>query len=89
MVELRHKHSAAIEDLNEQMDSLKKTRQQLEKTKQQLEAENADLAHDIKGETPGGGRGPDRRVLGRGWLVTDIMDGLASCVVAEPLSPVK
>ena len=50
MVELRHKHNAAMEGLNEQLDSLKKTKQQLEKTKQQLEAENADLAHDIKGK---------------------------------------
>ncbi|XP_043216625.1 myosin heavy chain, non-muscle-like isoform X2 [Amphibalanus amphitrite] len=51
IVELRHKHNAAMETLNEQLDSLKKTKQQLEKTKQQLEAENADLAHDIKAVT--------------------------------------
>ena len=68
VVELRHKHSAAIEDLNEQMDSLKKTRQQLEKTKQQLEAENADLAHDIKGETAGGGRGPGQTSTREGMV---------------------
>merc|ERR1719273_1494435 len=49
--EMRHKHSAEISQLNNQMDLLKKTKAQAEKGKSQLEAELADLTNELKSVT--------------------------------------
>lgn len=46
--DLRAKHSKIIEDLNEQLDSTRKSKSALEKIKATLEAENADMANDLK-----------------------------------------
>jgi myosin protein heavy chain len=46
--ELRHKHAQALEELNDQLDNVKKAKAALEKAKQNLEAENADMANEIK-----------------------------------------
>lgn len=48
IAELRAKHAKAIEELNEQLDSVKKSKGSLEKAKASLEAENADMANEIK-----------------------------------------
>ncbi|XP_026804698.1 myosin heavy chain, non-muscle isoform X4 [Rhopalosiphum maidis] len=48
ITEMRHKHSQEISVINEQIESLKKSKSQLEKSKQTLEAENADLAAELK-----------------------------------------
>ncbi|XP_050425720.1 myosin heavy chain, non-muscle-like isoform X2 [Adelges cooleyi] len=48
ITEMRHKHSQEISVINEQIESLKKSKSQLEKSKQALEAENADLAAELK-----------------------------------------
>ncbi|XP_049852980.1 myosin heavy chain, non-muscle isoform X1 [Schistocerca gregaria] len=46
--EMRHKYSQEIAAINEQMESVKKTKASLEKAKQQLEAENADLTQELR-----------------------------------------
>merc|ERR1719412_3419395 len=46
--EMRHKPSAEISQLNNQMDQLKKTKTQAEKGKNQLEAELADISNELK-----------------------------------------
>lgn len=46
--ELRQKHNQAIEDLNEQLDALKKAKQSLEKVKSNLETENIEMDKEIK-----------------------------------------
>lgn len=49
--ELRQKHSHAIENLNVEIDQLKKMKSGLDKSKNQLEAENADLANELRSIT--------------------------------------
>merc|ERR1719289_343462 len=46
--EMRHKHSSELASLNNQMDSLKKSKAQAEKGKSTLEAELADLTNELK-----------------------------------------
>merc|ERR1719507_2369067 len=46
--EMRHKHSSELASLNNQLDSLKKTKAQAEKGKSTLEAELADLTNELK-----------------------------------------
>ncbi|XP_065222996.1 myosin heavy chain, non-muscle [Planococcus citri] len=48
LTEMRHKHSQELAEINEQLESLKKSKAALEKAKQGLEAENADLAVELK-----------------------------------------
>lgn len=48
IAELRHKHANVIENLNGELDQLKKLKTGLEKSKGQLEAENADLANELR-----------------------------------------
>ncbi|XP_076043123.1 myosin heavy chain 10 isoform X2 [Oratosquilla oratoria] len=48
IAELRQKHSHALENLNLEIDQLKKHKSGLEKTKSILEAENADFSNDLK-----------------------------------------
>lgn len=48
LTDMRHKHSQELTALNEQLDTVKKTRASLEKAKQTLEAENADLATELR-----------------------------------------
>lgn len=45
--DLRQKHNSAIENLNEQLDLLKKTKSSLEKAKANLEAEKAELTNEV------------------------------------------
>ncbi|GFY78830.1 myosin heavy chain, non-muscle [Trichonephila inaurata madagascariensis] len=45
--DLRQKHNSAIENLNEQLDLLKKTKSSLEKAKTNLEAEKAELTNEV------------------------------------------
>ncbi|XP_063880376.1 myosin heavy chain, non-muscle-like isoform X8 [Scylla paramamosain] len=51
IAELRQKHSHAIENLNVEIDQLKKMKGGLDKAKNQLEAENADLANELRNIT--------------------------------------
>uniref|UniRef100_A0A0P4W6V9 Myosin motor domain-containing protein n=1 Tax=Scylla olivacea TaxID=85551 RepID=A0A0P4W6V9_SCYOL len=51
IAELRQKHSHAIENLNVEIDQLKKMKGGLDKAKNQLEAENADLANELRNVT--------------------------------------
>lgn len=51
IAELRQKHSHAIENLNVEIDQLKKMKSGLDKSKNQLEAENADLANELRNIT--------------------------------------
>ncbi|XP_071519991.1 uncharacterized protein zip isoform X2 [Panulirus ornatus] len=51
IAELRQKHGHALENLNMEIDQLKKMKGGLDKAKCQLEAENADLANELKGLT--------------------------------------
>merc|ERR1719391_1767829 len=51
MTDMRHKHSSELASLNNQLDSLKKSKAQAEKGKAQLEAELADLATELKSIT--------------------------------------
>merc|ERR1719365_508187 len=46
--EMRHKHSSELASLNNQLDSLKKSKAQAEKGKSTLEAELADLTNELK-----------------------------------------
>merc|ERR1719357_1599636 len=46
--EMRHKHSGELASLNNQLDSLKKSKAQAEKGKSTLEAELADLTNELK-----------------------------------------
>lgn len=46
--ELRQKQNNAIENLNQEIDQLKKIKSTLDKGKGQMEAENADLANELK-----------------------------------------
>eukprot|EP00057_Strongylocentrotus_purpuratus_P011170 XP_011665644.1 PREDICTED: myosin-10 [Strongylocentrotus purpuratus] len=46
--DLRHKHNSAIEQLNEQLDNVKKTKSSLEKSKSSLESNNSELSSDLK-----------------------------------------
>merc|ERR1719290_356142 len=48
VTEMRHKHSGELASLNNQLDSLKKTKAQAEKGKSTLEAELADLTNELK-----------------------------------------
>jgi len=48
ILDLRQKQSHAIENLNQEIDQLKKIKSTLDKGKGQLEAENADLANELK-----------------------------------------
>uniref|UniRef100_A0A4D5R920 Myosin heavy chain, non-muscle n=1 Tax=Scolopendra viridis TaxID=118503 RepID=A0A4D5R920_SCOVI len=48
LAELRHKHTQVVEDLNEQLDTLKKSKATLEKTKGTLEAEKNDVNNELK-----------------------------------------
>ncbi|XP_060071746.1 myosin heavy chain, non-muscle-like isoform X4 [Ylistrum balloti] len=45
---IRHKHSAQIQALNEEIENVKKSKASLDKQRQTLEAENTDLAGDLK-----------------------------------------
>lgn len=47
-VELKTKFARQVEELNEQLDSLRKTYANVSKMKQTLEAENVDLANEVK-----------------------------------------
>ncbi|XP_075557544.1 myosin heavy chain 10 isoform X1 [Dermacentor variabilis] len=46
--EIRQKHAQALEELNDNLDNLKKAKATLEKQKANLEAENVDMANEIK-----------------------------------------
>lgn len=46
--ELRTRHTTAMEQLNEQLDQVKRSKASLEKGKQGLESENVDMANEIK-----------------------------------------
>ncbi|KAK7870316.1 hypothetical protein R5R35_003705 [Gryllus longicercus] len=48
IADMRHKHSQEITAINEQLETLKKSKQTIEKAKQQLEAENADLTTELR-----------------------------------------
>merc|ERR1719277_210434 len=48
ITEMRHKHSQDVSQLNNQLDSLKKSKAQAEKGKSTLEAELADLTNELK-----------------------------------------
>jgi len=48
ITDMRHKHSAELSSLNNQLDQLRKTKTQAEKGKAQLEAELADLTNELK-----------------------------------------
>lgn len=48
LTDVRHKHSQEISIINEQLESLRKTKAVLDKQRQTLEAENADLAVELK-----------------------------------------
>merc|ERR1719385_126596 len=48
ITEMRHKHSHELNSLNNQLDSLKKSKAQAEKGKSTLEAELADLTNELK-----------------------------------------
>lgn len=48
LTEIRHKQNQMLENLNEQLETVKKSKLSLEKNKSILEAENADMANDIK-----------------------------------------
>lgn len=45
---MRHKHTAQIQALNEEIENVKKSKASLEKQRQTLEAETTDLAGDLK-----------------------------------------
>lgn len=47
IVDLRQKHNTAIENLNEQLDIVKKAKASLEKAKSNLEAEKAELMNEV------------------------------------------
>ncbi|XP_054717131.1 LOW QUALITY PROTEIN: myosin heavy chain, non-muscle-like [Uloborus diversus] len=47
IADLRQKHNTAIENLNEQLDVIKKTKASLEKAKSNLEAEKAELTNEV------------------------------------------
>lgn len=51
IAELRQKQSHALENLNVEIDQLKKQKSSLDKVKNQLEAENADMANELKSVT--------------------------------------
>ncbi|XP_061174920.1 myosin heavy chain, non-muscle-like isoform X2 [Saccostrea echinata] len=46
--DIKHKYQQQLDQLNEDLDNVKKNKQLLEKTKQTLEAENQDLCNDLK-----------------------------------------
>uniref|UniRef100_T1J1V1 Myosin motor domain-containing protein n=1 Tax=Strigamia maritima TaxID=126957 RepID=T1J1V1_STRMM len=48
LINLRHKQNQVVEELNDQLDNLKKAKLIVDKTKSTLEAENADLANEMK-----------------------------------------
>ncbi|XP_053393233.1 myosin-10-like isoform X7 [Mercenaria mercenaria] len=48
VADMRSKHQQQMEQFNEELENVRKTRAQLEKTKGTLEAENQDLANDLK-----------------------------------------
>ncbi|CAN8030210.1 unnamed protein product, partial [Ixodes persulcatus] len=48
VAELRQKHAQAIEEVNDNLDNVKKAKATLEKQKGNLEAENVDMANEIK-----------------------------------------
>ncbi|XP_037523042.1 myosin heavy chain, non-muscle isoform X1 [Rhipicephalus sanguineus] len=48
VAEIRQKHAQALEELNDNLDNLKKAKATLEKQKANLEAENVDMANEIK-----------------------------------------
>merc|ERR1712106_913593 len=48
ITDMRHKHSAELSSLNNQLDQLRKTKTLAEKGKAQLEAELADLTNELK-----------------------------------------
>lgn len=47
MSELRKKHSSALEQLNEQLEAVKRVKAAMETSKTQLEAGNADLTNQL------------------------------------------
>lgn len=59
MTEIRHKQNQMLENLNEQLDTVKKTKLTSDKAKSNLEAENADMANEIK--TLGAGKQESER----------------------------
>ncbi|XP_018415093.1 PREDICTED: myosin-10-like isoform X4 [Nanorana parkeri] len=48
IVEIRQRHTQALEDLSEQLEQSRRFKVNLEKVKQTLETENADLAKEVK-----------------------------------------
>ncbi|XP_052834540.1 myosin heavy chain, non-muscle isoform X3 [Octopus bimaculoides] len=48
MHDLRQKYTKQLETVNEELDTVKKTKASLDKMKESLQAENADLANDLK-----------------------------------------
>nr|XP_006826038.1 PREDICTED: myosin-10-like isoform X2 [Saccoglossus kowalevskii] len=48
VVEMRQKHNAVVDDLNDQLDSFKRAKAALEKSKHSVEAENTDQRNEIK-----------------------------------------
>ncbi|XP_060570193.1 myosin heavy chain, non-muscle-like isoform X3 [Ruditapes philippinarum] len=48
VADMRSKHQQQMEQFNEELENVRKTRAQMEKTKSTLEAENQDLANDLK-----------------------------------------
>lgn len=48
MAEIRHKHTQEVGAINEQLETIKKSKTALEKVKQSLEAENADLTTELR-----------------------------------------
>merc|ERR1719264_2222386 len=48
MTDMRHKHSQDMAQLNNQLDTIKKTKAQAEKMKAQYESELADITHELK-----------------------------------------